>query len=209
VIAACAPIAVPAGAGALSYAVRVESAGATCAEARAELRRYVSTGTSSPQWTCFRGHGGDSWAAACARGQAIVRAYGPKQVTDAWVAGAAHLSMPVLRPPTPAGLRLISVKPQKLKSCGATREQITAVYRGGGRELYAIEGKPRVCGDVGEVKPVGKPSVRGHGGALFRLGPGEYLLIWSERGIQVGFQTSGFTTAQLVGFALASKVVLR
>ena len=57
------------------YAVRIEAGAPSCATARSILRRFIVSGVSPKPWTCFRGHGAQRWAAACAHGRAIVRAY--------------------------------------------------------------------------------------------------------------------------------------
>jgi len=57
------------------YLVRVEQGSMACADARAGIRGFIATASAPPQWACFRGHGAQRWAAACARGSAIVRAY--------------------------------------------------------------------------------------------------------------------------------------
>ena len=204
----CAPNTTWAAPAAYTYQVRVEQGSAPCADARRVLRGFVVSATSPAAWTCFRGHSGDSWAAACANGSTIVRAYGPKRERDPWRIAAARLTMPVVAPPTPDGLKLVSVRPQKLTSCGPIKEEVTADYRGGGRELYVIEGKPRVCGDIGEARIVAHPTVHGHPATVWQLGRSQYLLVWNERAIQLGFQTAGFTVPQLVGFAKASDLVL-
>ena len=57
-----------------SYAVRVERGRPGCIRARTVLRSFVRSGSAPAGWTCFRGHGAVPFAAACARGRAIVRA---------------------------------------------------------------------------------------------------------------------------------------
>jgi hypothetical protein len=58
------------------YTVRIERGHPSCATARAVLHTFIATARSPRGWTCFRGHSGNRWAAACARGStAIVRAY--------------------------------------------------------------------------------------------------------------------------------------
>jgi hypothetical protein len=58
-----------------SYAVRIERGRPGCLRARAVLRAFIRSGAAPAGWTCFRGHGAVPFAAACARGRAIVRAY--------------------------------------------------------------------------------------------------------------------------------------
>ena len=60
---------------ATSYAVRIEHGQPGCVRARAVLRSFIRSGSAPAGWTCFRGHGAVPFAAACARGRAIVRAY--------------------------------------------------------------------------------------------------------------------------------------
>ena len=129
-------------------------------------------------------------------------AFGSSAFEGQWLAAAAKLNMAVLAPPAaPLGLKLISVKPEKLGSCGATKEQLTALYRSAGKEVFFVEGKPRVCGDVGEADEIGKPVIHGSRGSLLDYGPGAYLLIHSRFGVQIGIQTKGVTKAQLLAIA--------
>ena len=58
-----------------SYAVRIERGRPGCLHARTVLRAFIRSGSPPAGWTCFRGHGAVAYAAACARGRAIVRAY--------------------------------------------------------------------------------------------------------------------------------------
>ena len=58
-----------------AYLVRVERGRPGCVRARAVLRSFIRSGSAPAGWTCFRGHGQVRFAAACARGRAIVRAY--------------------------------------------------------------------------------------------------------------------------------------
>ena len=65
------------------YTVRIERGNPSCAMARKVLRAFIVTGkpprglgTPPRGWTCFRGHSGNAWAAACSGGRyAIIRAY--------------------------------------------------------------------------------------------------------------------------------------
>ena len=57
------------------YSVRIEAGAPSCTTARSVLRRFIVAGVPPKPWVCFRGHGAQRWAAACARGHAIVRAY--------------------------------------------------------------------------------------------------------------------------------------
>ena len=57
------------------YAVRIERGHPTCATAKTVLRTFIATGKAPRSWACFRGHSGNAWAAACASGRAVVRAY--------------------------------------------------------------------------------------------------------------------------------------
>ena len=135
-------------------------------------------------------------------------AFGSAGFQGPWLAAAAKLNMAVLAPPSaPLGLKLISVKPEKLGTCGATKEQLTAVYRSAGKEVFFIEGKPRVCGDVGDADEIGRPVIHGSRGALFDFGPGAYLLLFSRFGVQIGIQTKGVTKAQLIAIANSLRAV--
>lgn len=57
------------------YLVRVEQGSMACATARTGIRRFIATASAPRHWICFRGHGAQRWAAACAHAGAIVRAY--------------------------------------------------------------------------------------------------------------------------------------
>jgi hypothetical protein len=57
------------------YTVRIERGHPSCATAKSVLRAFIMTGRPPRAWACFRGHSGNAWAAACASGRAIVRAY--------------------------------------------------------------------------------------------------------------------------------------
>jgi len=217
---ACIPITVDVrGSGAYTYDVWIESRVAPCADGREALRVFVRDRLPPEGWTCARGHGADVWAAACARGRIVVRAYGPRRERDKWRVAASRLSMPVFAPSSaavsPAGLRLESVRPQKL-SCGAIEEEVTAVYRSRTREVRITEGKPRVCGDVGDLRLAGNPLVHGRRAALYELcepvgcgkADGPELLIFRQGGVEIGLQTRGVSEARLLGLARSMAVVV-
>ena len=217
---ACLPISVyQTGSGTYTYEVRIEDRRAPCADGREALRVFVATSRSPGGWTSFRGHGADTWAAACSRSGIIVRAYGPKRERDPWRIAAARLSMPVFMPSAAGvdklGLRLKSVKPQKL-NCGAIKEEVTAIYGRGAREVRITEGKPRVCGDVGELRLAARPLVNGRRATLYELcepvgcgrAAGPELLIFRQGGVEVGLQTKGIGEAQLLALARTMKVVV-
>jgi hypothetical protein len=48
------------------FAIRVTHGRLACAHARRVMRRFLGRSATTPGWACFRGHGGDAWAAACA-----------------------------------------------------------------------------------------------------------------------------------------------
>jgi hypothetical protein len=217
---ACLPISVHvAGSGTYTYEIRIEDRRRPCSDGREALRVFVTDAVSPGGWTCNRGHGPDAWAAACVRSGVVVRAYGPRRERDPWRIAAARLSMPVFAPSAGAvgrlGLRLASVRPEKL-SCGAIREEVTAVYRSGKREARITEGKPRVCGDVGDLRLAAHPLVNGHRGALYELcepagcgrAVGPELLIFKQGGVEIGLQTKGISEAQLLALARTMEVVV-
>jgi hypothetical protein len=216
----CAPISVfVARSGTFTYEIRMEQGVDACADGREALRVFVTDAVSPGGWTCFRGHGGDPWAAACSRSRVIVRAYGPKRERDPWRVAAARLAMPVFAPSAAAvdklGLPLVLVKPEKL-NCGAIKEEVTAVYRRGAREVRITEGRPRVCGDVGELRLVARPLVNGRRAALYELCEpagcgkvaGPELLIFRQGGVEIGLQTKGISETQLLALARTMKVVV-
>jgi hypothetical protein len=217
---ACVPITVDVrGSGAYTYEVRIERRRASCADGREALRVFVRDRRSPGGWTCARGHGADPWAAACARGSVVVRAYGPRRERDKWRVAASRLSMPVFAPSAAAvastGLRVESVRPQKL-SCGVIDEEVTATYRRGAREVRITEGRPRVCGDVGDLRLAGNPLVRGRRAALYELcepvgcgkADGPELLIFRQGGVEIGLQTAGVSEARLLSLARSMEIVV-
>ena len=129
-------------------------------------------------------------------------------VEDAWKRAAAKLDMPVFATPSaPLGLTRFYVKPRKLTTCGSTKEQLTALYSAGGREVFFVEAKPHVCGDLGAAIVLGKPIVRGARSALFSLGPQTLLLIFTRQGVEIGIQTKRVTRAQLLAIANSVRLV--
>jgi hypothetical protein len=216
----CLPISVyKAGSGTHTYEVRIENRRTPCADGREALRVFVATSSSPGGWTCFRGHASDAWAAACSRSDVVVRAYGPKRERDPWRIAAARLDMPVFapasRPIASLGVRVVSVKPEKL-NCGVIREEVTATYRGGPRELVLTEGRPRVCGDVGNLRLAARPLVNGRRARLYELceppgcgrADGPQLLIFRRAGVEIGLQTKGIGQADLLAIARSMKAVV-
>jgi hypothetical protein len=63
----------------ISYPVRIERGTVSCKTARLTLRRFLVNGVSPKGWHCFRGHSGNNYAAACARGsRTLIRALNPR-----------------------------------------------------------------------------------------------------------------------------------
>jgi hypothetical protein len=210
----CTPVTVyVAGSGTYRYEVRIEQGTVACADARGVLRRFILDGAAAARWRCFRGHGGDAWAAACSRGTIVVRAYGPRRESDPWRIAAARLAMPVLQP-RPTGLRLRYVHTHTNFNCGPTKEEVEAEYAGpAGAALHVIEGKPRVCGDIGDARLV--LTVFGGRGRLYETceppgcgaKQGAYLLIFSRNGVQIGLQTTHIGVKGLLDAANSMQVV--
>jgi hypothetical protein len=48
-----------------TYPVRVMKGSVTCKTAKSKLKGFIKTGNQPRGWQCFRGHGGDNWAATC------------------------------------------------------------------------------------------------------------------------------------------------
>lgn len=73
----CGSITLRLGGNDFSYRVRVVSGKVTCDAARRVTRVFILRATRPRGWFCTRGHGGDRWAASCARlsPAALVRAY--------------------------------------------------------------------------------------------------------------------------------------
>jgi hypothetical protein len=76
----CSTITLRVGGNDFSYRVRVERGRIACRTARTVLRSFMATSFTARGWKCFRGHGGNTWAAACAgvtglRRGVIIRAY--------------------------------------------------------------------------------------------------------------------------------------
>ena len=139
---ACPPITTWAAPAAYTYQVRVEQGSVSCTDARGTLRRYIVSARTRTAWTCFRGHSGDSWAAACARDNVLTHAYGPKRERDPWRIAAAQLRVIVVRPTVvPAALHLASVSVTSARAC----QRLTAVYKASNGVVRLLE--QRGCGN--------------------------------------------------------------
>ena len=215
---ACPPITVwVTGSGAFTYDVRIGRGAIACVDARSVLRRYVFAAVAPGGWVCFRGHSADLWAAACSKGGAVVRAYGPRRERSPWRIAAARLLMPVLAPePPPVELRLSYVRPQQIDHCGAAKEQLTADYAQGKRELYVIEGRPRLCADAVDARVAGRPLVQGVHAVLYEVcdpvgcgrAAGPEVLLLRLHGVQVGLRTTGIGESDLLAIAATLRIVL-
>jgi len=63
----------------VSYPVRIERGKVSCTTARTTLGHFLVKGASPRGWHCFRGHHGNNYAAACARGsRTVIRALNPR-----------------------------------------------------------------------------------------------------------------------------------
>ena len=76
----CSTITLRVGGNDFSYRVRVERGRIACRTARTVLRSFMASSFTPRGWACFRGHGGNAWAAACTgvtglRRGVIIRAY--------------------------------------------------------------------------------------------------------------------------------------
>jgi hypothetical protein len=194
----CAPITVyVAGSGTYTYGVRIEEGATFCVTARGVVRRFVVTATGWDGWRCFRGHGGDAWAAACSRGGVVVRAYGPTRERNGWRIAAARAAMPVLQPAATPGLRLRYVR--HVSGC------VEASYGGaGGASLLVLEGRPRGCAGVARGKPLPPP----HGPVrVYQPAGGGYLLVLRMSGVAISLRTSHVTLARLRAIAESLRAV--
>ncbi len=60
------------------YQVKETKGRLACATVKRAVTTFLRDDTAPAHWTCFRGHGGQEWAASCARGkQVVVRVYAP------------------------------------------------------------------------------------------------------------------------------------
>jgi hypothetical protein len=139
-VIACPPITTCVAPADYTYQVRVDQGSASCADARRVLRGYVVRATPAAAWTCFRGNAGDSWAAACAKGNAIARAYGPRREHHPWRIAAGQADITFLRPTIVArGLRLAFVSVTGFRACARRVERLRALYKTSEGDVELIE----------------------------------------------------------------------
>jgi hypothetical protein len=60
------------------YQVKETRGSLPCATVKRAVTTFLRDDTAPAHWTCFRGHGNQTWAASCARGKTVVvRVYAP------------------------------------------------------------------------------------------------------------------------------------
>jgi hypothetical protein len=60
------------------YDVHETRGSVSCRTVKRVVTRFLRSGSVTPPWTCFRGHGSSPYAASCARGKrVVVRVYAP------------------------------------------------------------------------------------------------------------------------------------
>ncbi len=130
---ACMPVSVDAAAGTFTYTVRVETGTVGCGPARTVVREAALGGGVRPGamvggwWRCSVGQDPQSWAMSCAKGKAIVLAYGPVREQNPWVIAQARLRIGALAPTSTVGLALRHVR---VTSCPRGRREVHASRRG-------------------------------------------------------------------------------
>jgi hypothetical protein len=215
----CMPVSVATTLGTFTYAVRVEAGAAGCGAARAAVRDVADwppngdDGSGAAGWRCSIGQDPGSWAISCARGDALVRAYGPAREHDPWVIAQARTRLGLLAPRTrTVGLELRSVR---VRSCGS-RKWVTAEYRrADGATLTVGEGRPHTCANLGVSPQLGVWRIHGSPAHLSEFcAPagcsrftGDYALDWRERGIQITLLTHGLRQRDLFTIAQSMTVV--
>jgi hypothetical protein len=214
----CMPVSVATTVGTFTYAVRVEAGAVGCGAARAALRDVADwppdgDGAGAAGWRCSIGHDPTSWAISCARGKAVIRAYGPVRERDPWVIAQARTRIGLLAPRTRvAGLQLQRVR---VRSCGS-RKWVTAEYRRvDGATLTVGEGRPYTCANLGVSPQLAVWEIHGRPARLIEFcAPagcsrltGKYALDWRERGIQITLLTHGLRQRELFTIAKSMTVV--
>ena len=210
---ACLPVSIQNALGTFTYQVRIEAAGAGCGLARAVVRDAADwppgadEGAAAAGWHCTVGQEAASWAISCARGGAIVRAYGPVREHNPWVVAEARLRISLLAPTSTVGLALVRIR---LRACGALRKWLEADYtRADGATLTVAEGKPDTCSNLGLSPVLSVWRIHGSRAPLAefcaptgcaRLS-GDYELGWAERGLQVTLLTHALSQRELLGIA--------
>ena len=215
----CMPVSVATTRGAFTYAVRIEAGAVGCGAARAAVRDVADwppnagDSTAAAGWRCSIGQDPGSWAISCARGAAVVRAYGPVREQDPWVIAQARTRIGLLAPRTrTVGLELRSVR---VRSCGS-RKWATAEYRRvNGATLTVGEGRPYTCANLGVSPQLAVWRIHGSPARLIEFcAPtgcsrltGDYALDWRERGIQITLLTHGLLQRELFTIAESMTVV--
>jgi hypothetical protein len=214
----CMPVSVVTTVGTFTYAVRVEAGAVGCGAARAAVRDVADwppdgDRTGSAGWRCSIGQDPGSWAISCARGKAVVRAYGPVRERDPWVVAQARTRIGLLAPRA----RTVGLEPRsvRVRSCGS-RKWVTAEYRRvDGATLTVGEGRPHTCANLGVSPQLAVWRIHGRPARLIEFcAPagcsrltGEYALDWRERGIQITLLTHGLRQRELLTVAKSMKVV--
>ncbi len=128
-----------------------------------------------------------------------------------WRRAAYALRMPVFAPLAKytSGTTLRNVTPQHLSTCGAVKEQVSAVYKGSaGKGVEVYEGRPRYCGDIGDVPLLDTARVHGSVARIYGYqSRNEYIVIWKERGVQILVWSHKLSPYNLGRFAGSMSVV--
>ena len=214
----CMPVSVATSVGTFTYAVRLEAGAVGCGAARAAVRDVADwpldgDGTGGAGWRCSIGQDPGSWAISCARGKAVVRAYGPVRERDPWVIAQARTRIG-LSAPRPRAVRL-ELRSVRVRSCGS-RKWVTAEYRRvDGATLTVGEGRPHTCANLGVSPQLAVWRIHGRPARLIEFcAPagcsrltGEYALDWRERGMQITLLTHGLRQRELFTIAQSMTVV--
>jgi hypothetical protein len=215
----CMPVSIEDRMGTFTYTVRVEAGSVGCGLARAVVRDAADWPPDADEesvaarWHCSVGQGPSSWAISCARGGAIVRAYGPVRERNPWVIAQVRLRIGLMAPTHSVGLALRSIR---LRPCGGLRKWLTAEYRrADGATLTIAEGRPHTCANLGVSPQLAVWRIHGSPAHLAEFcAPtgcarltGEYALDWREGGIEFTLLTHRLRQQELVTIARSMTVV--
>jgi hypothetical protein len=198
--------------------VRVEGGNVGCGLARAVLRDAAdwppgdSESGAASGWRCAIGEASSSWAISCARGDALVRAYGPVRERNPWVIAQAQLRIGVLAPSFSAGLVLRQIE---LRRCGKRRWLVAHYRSASGATLTIGEGRPDVCANLGVAPVLSVWRIHRQPAQLLEFcAPagcarvtGEYALAWRERGVGINLITHHLGERALLAIARSMTVV--
>lgn len=210
---ACMPVSV-ATQGTFTYAVRVEAGSVSCAVARAVVRDatyWPPEEDATAGWRCSVGQDPASWAISCTRGAAVIWAYGPIRERNPWVIAQSQVRGLLAPTSTP---RFV-LRSFRLRPCDASPQVVAKYARTDGATLTISEGKPYVCGDMGEAPRLATWRIHGQPATLRELCHpsgcarlwGDYALDWHEKGVEIRLFTHGLRQTELLAIARSMATV--